>query len=223
VGRVTGQALEQLGVRTIGQMRTMPLEILQQHFGKSGEHLWQLAHGIDDRRVVPDREAKSISHETTFVVDLDDREALRAWLMELTEQVGRRLRRHDLRGRTVQLKIRFADFHTITRSKTLPELTNITGEIWQTAAELLESCLSAGHQRIRLLGVGVSGFDGPHHVQQSLFADEERQRLAQLDQVADQIRERFGSSALHRASGLHYDAEHTPVPRPENNRPDLLP
>ena len=214
VGRVTGQALEQLGVRTIGQVRTLPLEVLQQHFGKSGEHLWQLAHGIDERLVVPDREAKSISHETTFAEDIDDRDVLRAWLVELAEQVGRRLRRHELSGRTVQLKLRFADFHTITRSKTLSGSTNITGEIWQTAAELLESCLSAQHQRLRLLGVGVSGFGGPHQVQQSLFADEERQKLSQLDQAADQIRDRFGASALHRASGLLHGAEHTPAPRP---------
>lgn len=216
VGRVTGQAMEQLGVRTIRQVRETPLAVLQQHFGKSGEHLWQLAQGIDARRVVPDREAKSISHETTFAVDLDDRNALRAWLMELTEQVGRRLRRHNLFGRTVELKVRFADFHTITRSKTLPAPTSITEEIWHTAAELLEGCLSSGEERIRLLGVGMSGFDGPRQIQQSLFADEERKKLTQLDAVADQIRDRFGSSALHRASGLLHDAEHIPVPRPGN-------
>ena len=214
VGRVTGRILEQLGVRTIGDLRGMPLVILQQHFGKSGEHLWQLAQGIDDRPVVPDREAKSISHETTFAADIDNLESLRAWLVELTDQVGRRLRRHDLRGRTVQLKLRFTDFHTITRSKTFPQPTNITEEIWRTAAELLENCLRAEHQPIRLLGVGLSGFDGGRDVQQSLFVDEERQRLAHLDKATDQIRERFGSAALHRASGLLHEAEHTPVPRP---------
>jgi DNA polymerase-4 len=215
VGRVTGRALEQLGVRTIGDVRRMPPEVLQQHFGKSGEHLWQLARGIDERRVVPDREAKSISHETTFAVDIGDRDALRAWVVELAEQVGWRLRRHDLRGRTVQLKLRYADFHTITRSKTLPEPTNITAEIRRTAAELLESCLPGGRQRFRLLGVGVSGLEGRQAVQQSLFVDDEREKLTQLDQAADQIRARFGSSALHHASGLLHDAEHTPLPRPE--------
>jgi DNA polymerase IV len=96
VGRVTGQALEQLGVRTIADVRQMPVEVLQQHFGKGGEHIWQLANGIDERRVIPDREAKSISHETTFAVDIGDREVLHAWLVELAEQVGRRLRRHEL-------------------------------------------------------------------------------------------------------------------------------
>ncbi len=215
VGRVTGQALERLGVRTIGEVRQMPVEVLQRHFGKWGAHIWQLAHGIDERRVVPDREAKSISHETTFAVDIGDREVLRAWVMELAEQVGRRLRRHNLRGRTVQIKVRFADFQTIVRAKTLGEPTNITGEIRRTAAELLENCLVAARQRIRLLGVGVSGFDGPRQVQPSLFPDEEREKQSQLDRAADEIRERFGSAALHRGSGLLHGAEHKPVPRPK--------
>jgi DNA polymerase-4 len=215
VGRVTGQTLEQLGVHTIADVRKMPLEVLQQHFGKGGEHLWQLAHGIDDRRVVPDREAKSISHETTFAVDIGDREVLRAWVAELAEQVGRRLRRHELRGRTVQIKVRFADFQTIVRAKTLAEPTNITGEIRCTAAELLETCLATARQRIRLLGVGVSGFDGARQVQPSLFPDEEREKASQLDRAADEIRERFGSSALHRGSGLMHGAEHKPAPRPK--------
>lgn len=215
VGRVTGEAFDRLGVRTIGDVRRMPVAILTQHFGSVGEHLWQLAHGIDERRVVPDREAKSISHETTFAVDIDDREALRAWIVELAEQVGCRLRRHDLRGRTVQVKIRLADFHTITRAKTVSAATNITAEIRQTAVELFEAYAASGKPPIRLLGVGVSGLGSGRAVQQSLFADEDRQKQTQLDETADRIRERFGSTALHRASGLLHDAEHTPAPRPE--------
>ena len=219
VGRVTGESMEQLGICTIGQVRATNVEILRQHFGTVGEHLWQLAHGIDERPVVPDREAKSISHETTFAADVDDREVLRAWLVELAEQVACRLRRHNLRGRTVQLKIRFADFRTITRSKTVSQPTNITDEIGRTAVELLENCSVAQGQRIRLVGVGVTGFEatgveGIQKVQQSLFADEERDRHTQLDQATDRIRERFGPAALHRGSGLLYDAEHKPMPRP---------
>ncbi len=224
VGRVTGAAMEQLGIRTIGQVRATSVEILKQHFGAAGEHLWQLAHGIDERRVVPDREAKSVSHETTFPEHIDDRDVLRAWFVELTEQVACRLRRHNLRGRTVQLKIRFADFHTITRAKTLPQPTNITDEISRTAVEIFENCPAVRGQRIRLVGVGVSGFessgsDGAQKVQQSLFADEEREKQAHLDQATDRIRERFGSAAVHRGSGLLYDAEHKPMPRPASGAP----
>jgi DNA polymerase IV len=223
VGRVTGRTLEQLGLRTIRDVRQMALETLRRHFGATGEHLWQLAHGIDGRRVVPDREAKSISHETTFAVDIDDREVLRAWLVELAEQVGWRMRRQDHRARTVQLKIRFADFHTVTRAKTLAQPTNITDEIWRTAAELLETCLSAPHQPVRLLGVGMSGFEVAREIQQTLFVDEEREKQIHLDQAADQIRERFGASLLHRASGLVHGLEHNPAPRPPKNRPRPLP
>jgi DNA polymerase-4 len=220
VGRVTGKALDDLGIRTIGDVRKTALAALQRQFGKAGEHLWQLAHGIDARRVVPDREAKSVSHETTFPEDIDEIEVLRAWVLELAEQVGRRLRRHELRGRTVQIKVRFADFHTTTRAKTLPEPTNITGEIRRTAAELLEGCCSPRPRPIRLLGVGVTGFESRRQTQPSLFADEEREKQTQLDLAADRIRERFGSAALHRASGLHHEAQHTPLPRPEPVRPD---
>lgn len=218
VGRVTGQVFEQLGLRTIGDVRRTPVATLVEHFGKSGEHFWNLSHGSDDRSVIPDRDAKSISHETTFAVDLDDREVLRAWLLELTEQVGWRLRRHALRGRTVDLKVRYGDFRTVTRARTLREPTNVTGEIWQTAAELLGDCLESQDDPIRLLGVGVSGFDAGRQVQQSLFGDEEKQKLTQLDQVSDQIREKFGTSALNRASGLLHGAEHKPAPRPGDGR-----
>ncbi|MGQ0634006.1 MAG: DNA polymerase IV [Planctomycetaceae bacterium] len=220
VGRVTGRAFQQLGIHTIGQVRNLPIEVLQTHFGKSGAHLWQLAHGIDDRAVVPDREARSISHETTFATDIGDRQVLRAWLLELTEQVGWRLRRHALRGRTIRLKLRFPDFRTAMRSKTLAEPTNITGEIWRAAAELLERALPGKGQRLRLLGVGVEGLEESRPAQASLFGDEERQKLAQLDKASDDICDRFGSGALRRASALIYDARHVPVPRPDGPRPN---
>lgn len=207
VGRVTGQAFEDRGLRTIAQVRQTPLETLQQLFGKSGAHIWQLAHGIDDRRVVPDRDAKSISHETTFAVDLTDREVLRAWLMDLTVQVAWRLRRHHLRGRTVHIKVRFADFRTITRARTLESPTDVTEEIWRTAAELLEQALPRRHAGIRLLGVGVSHFDESAQTQKTLFPDEAHQKHSQLDQTLDEIRHRFGPSSLNRGSGLLHDDE----------------
>ena len=133
VGKVTGKVFVRLGIGTIGQLRELPVETLKELFGAAGEHYWRLAHGIDDRPVVPDREAKSISNETTFAADIDDPEVLRAWLLELVEQVGCRLRRHNLKGRTVELKVRFADFQTVSRSTTLADPTNITQQLWQAA------------------------------------------------------------------------------------------
>ena len=168
----------------------------------SGEHLWNLAHGRDDRAVVPEREAKSISHETTFEQDVPDMAVLRAWLVDLTEQVGGRLRRHGLRGRTVQLKVRFADFSLITRSQTLPEPTDITEELWRAADEMLCHRLPAGHLPVRLLGMGVSGLDDTGLVQGMLFDQAQRQKQSRMDAVADEIKQRFGRSALRRGSSL---------------------
>jgi len=202
VGQVSNRALDKLGIRTIAQLRRLPVGVLRVCFGSSGEHLWQLAQGIDDRPVVPDQEAKSISHETTFAVDIDDREILRAWLLELTEQVAQRVRRHHLRGRTVHLKVRFADFRTITRSQTLVEPTDVTCELWQAAVELLETRLPSEHLPVRLLGMGLSGFDRSGEKQRQLFDEDESRRQGRLDRVTDQIRARFGPSAIGRAGGL---------------------
>ncbi len=215
VGRVAGQTLQGLGVRTIRDLRLLSTELLERHFGQTGLHLWQLAHGIDDRRVVPDREAKSISHETTFAADVDDIESLRAWLVELSEQVGWRLRRHNLRGRTVQIKVRFDDFQTITRAQTLSQATDVTQEICEAATAMLLERMPKRRLRVRLLGVGVSQFENREQSQQSLFADEEHERQSRLDRAADEVKQRFGSGALQRASGLLHGAKHRPQPRPE--------
>ena len=205
VGKQSSKVFQRLGIRTIGQLRECPIDTLHSYFGNSGEHLWNLARGRDDRPVVPEREAKSISHETTFERDIADIAVLRAWLVDLTEQVGCRLRRHGLRGRTVQLKVRFADFSLITRSYTLPEPTNITDDLRRAADELLCERLPAGHLPVRLLGMGVSGLDDTGLVQGQLFDQGEKQKQSQLDAVADEIKERFGKSALRRGSSLQND------------------
>lgn len=202
VGRQGSKVFQRLNIRTIGQLRQWSVEALRGRFGANGEHLWQLARGTDDRQVVPEREAKSISHETTFEKDIDDLDVLRAWLVDLTEQVGWRLRRYGLRGRTVHLKVRFADFSTITRSQTLPEPTDITHELWKAAEEMLCQRLPDGHLPVRLLGMGVSGLNDTGIVQGFLFDQEQRKKQAGLDAVSDQIRERFGSSALRRAASF---------------------
>ena len=207
VGKQGSKVFERLGIRSIGQLRQWPIDTLVSRFGSQGEYLWQLAHGLDDRPVVPEREAKSISHETTFEDDIDDMEVVRAWLLDLTEQVGARLRRKGLRGRTVHLKVRFADFSTITRSQTLPEPTDITEELWQAASELFCQRLPAGHLPVRLIGMGVSGFDELGFRQKLLFDQEQRQKQADLDAVTDQIRERFGSSAVRRGASPRHSED----------------
>jgi DNA polymerase-4 len=203
VGRVAGQSLHLLGAHTIAQLHRLPLAALRERFGSSGEHLWELAQGRDDRPVVPDHEAKSISHETTFAVDIDDAETLRAWLLELTDQVARRLRRHGLRARTVHLKIRLADFRLVTRSATLPGPTHATGELWTAAIALLDAWLAEARRPVRLLGMGASGLAAGDQVQMQLFDQPEHVRQSRLDDVTDAIRDRFGAGAIRRAGTLN--------------------
>jgi DNA polymerase-4 len=203
VGKVTGQVFERLAIRTIGQLRRMPAQTLNVLFGASGEHYWRLAHGIDDRRVVPDREAKSVSSETTFAEDVADVEVLKAWLVELVEHVARRLRRHDIKGRTVELKVRFADFKTISRSLTLEQSTNITQELLNGGMELLTQRLPPQHLPVRLLGFGVSKIaESSQSQQRQLFEQPARERQRDLDRVADQITAKFGNLAIRRGARL---------------------
>jgi len=205
VGREGGKKMRQLGVRTIADLRRLPLELLQDHFGSGGEHFWQLARGIDDRPVVPDREAKSISHETTFAEDIQDRQVLRAWLLQLTDQVGRRLRRHGYSGQVVHVKVRFDDFRTITRSRKLAEPTNVTDELWQAVRDIFDSRLTSNIRPVRLLGMGVSRIDESGARQGLLFDKDQRAKQSRLDEVSDKVKDRFGSSSLRRGSSIRRD------------------
>lgn len=202
IGRAGLKRFTRLGVSTVAQLRGLSLDVLVDQFGSHGEHFWRLARGLDERRVVPDRDAKSISHETTFAEDVDDREVLAAWLMELTEQVARRLRNHDLRARTVQIKVRFADFRTITRAHTLAAPTHGTQDIWEAAATLLTRSLPDGAHAVRLLGLGVSGIDHSQRTQGLLFDAAAREQQTRIDEVSDQLRDQFGPAALRRGTSL---------------------
>ncbi len=196
VGKSTLEYLNSINVYNIKELRELPHSILQQKFGKHGPRLKELAQGIDGRLVVADHQAKSISQEETFANDIEDHKILRAHLLKLVEQVSWRLRQGDLFGRVVRLKIRLSDFKTVTRSVTLPNPTQTTQSIWKTSAALLDEFLSGCNRPIRLIGVGMSGFDDLAN-QQDLFADRfEPQK--KIDLVTDQINERYGSDALRR-------------------------
>jgi DNA polymerase-4 len=199
VGAKAEKRLHALGVRTIGQLAALPERVLADHFGEFGRHLHQLAHGRDDRAVVPDEQARSVSTETTFARDVGDREALRGWLLELAEHLGQRVRRLGVRARTVELKARTSDFRTYLRSLTLPEPTDLTEEIWRAAAGLFEARVPDEWLPLRLLGVGVSGLVRDAAVQGHLFDDEWRTKQRALDQTLDAIRAQFGGEAIRRA------------------------
>ncbi|HVU89560.1 MAG TPA: DNA polymerase IV [Pirellulales bacterium] len=214
VGRATNASLQRLGIETIGQLRALSSSILEQISGQLGMRFWQLAHGVDNRKVVPDREAKTISHETTFASDISDVNALRVWLWELTEQVARRLRRHELKGRTVHLKIRSHEFRTLTRARTLARPTDVTQEVWQAVAELLDELRASERFPVRLLGVGVSNLQKDAKAQLGLFDSEEHLKQRQLDKVADSIRDRYGANSIKRGTRLRRDGtpDHTKQP-----------
>lgn len=222
IGKQSLPRFHNRGLRTIYDVRNYPHGILEQEFGKWGLHVWQLAQGIDPRKVTPDQQAKQISHETTFAHDVQDPRQLRAVLMELVEQVGRRLRRHDLQARTMQLKLRLSDFQTSTRSATLTEPTFATRTLWNTAQELLLGRLKElqrthASPAIRLLGFAASGLCRPREVQGMLFDQQQRQRDADVDAAADEIRRRFGNGALKR--GAAFESHDSTTPEPNRRSP----
>jgi len=207
VGKVGNRRLQKLGINTIRELRATPRGVLDDLFGSWGETLSELAQGLDDRPVIPDHKAKSLSHETTFAEDITDVEALRGWLLDLTCQVAARMRRNRLRGRTVHLKIRFSNFRTITRSHTLSQSTDITQELWNAALELLTRNLPIPPRGVRLLGFSVSGFDDAESRQADLFGEPESVKNVRLDTVSDWIQKRFGPAALSRAAELVHASE----------------
>ena len=204
VGRRMVAELEALGIRRVEQLRRYGPELLEQRFGKWGRELHARARGIDPRPVVPEHEAKSESAETTFARDTRDREFLKTMLLGHAERVGASLRRHGQRGRTVTLKVKFADFRQITRSRTLPEATDSTETIYETGTALLEA--EALPQPVRLIGLGVSGF-GTAPTQELLPGvfrgvqgrdPEQEARRRRLDAALDNLRDKFGKQAVQR-------------------------
>ncbi len=216
VGRIWGvgakgeKRLHALGIRTIGELAALPEQLLADRFGAAGRHMWKLAHGGDDRAVVPDREAKSISTETTFARDIGDRAALRGWLLDQVDQLAARLRQVGVQARTVELKVRSSDFRTRTRSLSLTDVTDSTQVIWQAALSLFERSITADILPVRLLGMGATNLTRDPTVQGHLFEDEERRRQAALDQAIDAIRQQLGATAIQRGSLFHRKPEENP-------------
>ncbi len=216
VGPHTEKRFHSLGIRTVGQIRALPKDTLKRAFGINSDHFWRLSRGIDSRPVVPDHNAKSISHETTFGFDISDREVLQAWLLELTEQVAIRLRRHEIKGRTIKLKIRFSDFRTISRSSSLPDPTSTTRTLWNVASSILNEALNQTHEPVRLLGMGVSQLSHLRPVQKELFDQEERDKQNRLDETCDQLREKFGRGSVKPATAIEQQIHLRPDPRVED-------
>ena len=194
VGPAAGRKLETMGVRAVADIRRYKMEDLRRRLGEFGEHIWRLAHGIDDRKVTPDHEAKSIGHEQTFAADITDADEIRRVMLGQAEQVARRLRKHQRKTRTVTVKIRYGDFETITRSATLDEPTDLTDTLWHTARSLFDAWT---FQPVRLIGVTASQLTTGG--QMSLFGGDESDRRHAVDEATDAIVEKFGKKAIRRA------------------------
>lgn len=199
VGKATAESLGEWGIRTVGQLRSIPPASLERKLGKAAETLLELARGEDDREVVPDLEAKSIGSECTFAVDISDVEALESVVLEHSEDVSARLRAAGLQARTVTLKVKLADFTLTTRSETLLEATDRTDLIAGTARALLRGHNKARGRAIRLVGVSVSQLTAGTERQLSLFDQTEEEKRRKLDQTVDEIREKLGEGSIKRA------------------------
>lgn len=195
VGPKTNARLAELGIHTIGDIANWPQKELVNLFGENGRDLWQHANGIDNRPIVTEYETKSISQETTFSVDVRDEKALEKTLREQSRDVARQLRKSDLVGKTVKLKIRWSDFTTLTRQTTLPTSTDNEDDIFRTAVRLMKS-VRKQNQPVRLIGVGVSGIGSP--VRQLSLWDVGSEKSRKLQEVVDQLQEKYGRNIIHK-------------------------
>jgi DNA polymerase-4 len=205
VGRVTEKNLHALGIRKVGDLARLDDALLEQRFGKWGVALAGKSRGLDaggwyDAEIGADAGPKSISHEHTYNEDTADQAQLEATLARLSEMVGRRLREHHLLARTLQLKLRYSDFSTITRAHSFPRGTSLDTEIYREIHRLFLANWKSG-AAVRLLGVNASSWaeDKP---QMDLLADDAHERWRGALAAADRLRDKFGESAVSLASGL---------------------
>lgn len=200
VGKKTEEILIRFGIRTVGDLAKFPKQALLDAFGKMGGELWACSLGTDDRPVVPERDAKSISNETTFDTDQDDPALIRKTLHDLSEKVGFRLRQEGLSARTIFVKVRITDFTTFDRRKTLPDPFCLSETIFKAALDLYARCDRKG-QRIRLLGVGVGHLVLQHQqeIQADLFQSSEDEKRKRATHVVDRLKNKFGEGIIGKA------------------------
>ena len=195
VGPKTNARLAELGIHTIGDIAHWPEKELVSLFGENGRDLWQHANGIDNRPIVTEYETKSVSQETTFNVDVKDQKTLEKTLREQSRDVARQLRKNDLAGKTVKIKIRWPDFTTLTRQVTLPTSTDNEDEIYRAAVKLMNT-VRKPNQAVRLLGVGVSGIGAP--VRQLSLWDAGSEKSRKLQEVVDELQAKYGKGVIRK-------------------------
>lgn len=212
VGPAAEKRLKRFGMTTVEDLQQQDRAHLERWFGDLfGAHLWHLARGLDDRPVVTEQEAKSFSNEHTFGIDCDNSLVVRQCLIELTENVGRRLRKAGKHARTGAVKLRFADFRTISRQQALQKPTDTDQDLLDCALDLFDR--ERVRKPVRLIGFGVFNLADPaghDPEQQELFPSEDDpapERRRALDSAVDRIRSRFGVRALRRGASSEDAAE----------------
>ncbi|MDD2620288.1 MAG: DNA polymerase IV [Syntrophomonadaceae bacterium] len=201
VGKKTQQNLEKLGLKTIGDIQILPPEWMEAKLGTTGRIFWELAHGIDNRELEPEHERKSMGREETFPEDIKDTAYLKKLIAQFAAELCRKLRKEDLNAASITIKIRYYDFKTITRRKTFPPCnSDIT--ITQIANELLDQSYD-GKKALRLFGLSLGNLSPSAGLEQgSLFDPQLTADHKRIDQLMDDIRERYGPRAINRANLL---------------------
>lgn len=199
VGPVLLKSLQRMGLRTVADLRNMKRSDMERCFGQAGERLIQLAYGKDKRPVESQRTLKSIGHEDTFDQDVFERETMHVALLDLVERVAARLRKHGLIGTTLTLKVKYSDFSTVTRSRSIVDGICHAEDMLQLAKQLLEKT-EAGEKPVRLLGVSLANLVDAGSGQGLLFDEDRRHQLKGLEQAMDHVRERYGEKGICRAT-----------------------
>jgi DNA polymerase-4 len=197
VGPKTSARLTELGIYTIGDLAKWPESEMVRMFGENGRDLAGHSKGIDDRPITTEHETKSISQEITYSKDVRDDAVLQKTLREMSAEVGRQLRRNNLAGKTIKLKLRWPDFTTLTRQTTLTNPTDQDDEIERVALELLKA-VRKPFQAVRLIGVGVTGLGQPIRQLGLWDADSEKER--RLQDVVDELQEKYGRNVIKRGN-----------------------
>ncbi|MDD4504429.1 MAG: DNA polymerase IV, partial [Clostridiaceae bacterium] len=206
IGKQTEQRLADYAIYKIGDIANSNVEFLKSNLGKYGEELYRLSKGIDNSPVVPNPiyDNKSISRSTTLPFDTNDFEYIKYILLGLAEEVGYEARKYGYRGKTISISIKYEDFTSVTRQKTVTP-TYLTKDIYTTALKLIEKNKSR-NKLIRLLGLGLSNFEADESEQLSIFDLFEEGRNVHkeetIEKTIDRIRERFGNKKILRGSML---------------------
>ncbi|MBN1850318.1 MAG: DNA polymerase IV [Deltaproteobacteria bacterium] len=198
-GKVTQKALNDLGIYTFRDLSQTPLSILERRFGKQGLKMHQLSMGIDERDVVPHHDAKSIGHELTFAQDIIDLKAAKKELLALANKIAHRMRRHNVEGKTITVKVKYSDFILNTRSITLAKATDDGSEIYTKACELLADT-AVGKRPVRLLGISLSQLTASgagEGAQINLFYETEKtKKRKDLHKALDTLYEKHGHKSV---------------------------